>query len=98
MTKAMVRVIEVQSGECLFETQMEHIDLAYKYASEMEEHGIDVKITSPSLPETLGMSLGATSEQQEALRRELQDEMDSHDSACSSCVTSLRAKHDSLPQ
>jgi hypothetical protein len=89
MSNAKVKVIEIHSGECLYETDLTQIESAYVFAKEMEEHGIEVRLDSPSLPETLGISLGATSDQQAALRQELNDEIDSHDSACSSCVTSI---------
>lgn len=81
-----VRVLEAQSEEVLFTCSMEDIEKAYAYALELEALGVDVKIVAPSLPETLGASLGVSEEEKGRLRQELDDEVDSHNSVCSSCT------------
>lgn len=79
-----VRVIEEQSDTILFECEMKDIEKAYQYAVELEGMGIDVKIQAPSLPESLGESLGVSSFELNRLKIEIQDEIDSHGQACSS--------------
>ena len=70
------------SGEVLFKTSIENAEAAYKEASKLEEMGLDVSIESPSLPETLISSLGADQTDREHLKKEIDDEIDSHNSCC----------------
>lgn len=79
-----VKVIEEQSQTVLFECDMENIEKAYRYAVELEGMGIDVKILAPSLPESLGESLGVSSFELNRLKVEIQDEIDSHGQPCAS--------------
>jgi uncharacterized membrane protein len=77
-----VKVMEVQSGQILFECSLDNIDSAYQYSAKMNEMGIDVKIVAPSVHETLGKALGKNSTEQDAYSQTLQEEHDSHDSCC----------------
>lgn len=87
MSETKVRVIDAIGGECLFECSMEDVERAYQFATQMEELGLDVKIDAPSLPETLGSSLGASEDQRRLLKQELEHEIDSHNSPCGGCET-----------
>lgn len=69
-------------GQVLFECSIEKLDLAFEKAKEYEEMGIDIKIDAPSLPESLGLALGMSSEDQAILKKELQDEVDDHGTEC----------------
>lgn len=77
-----IRVLEVQTKECLFSCDHEELERAYEFAKQMEELGIDVEIESPSAAQSLATSLGASTEE---LARELEEEIASHD--CDGCST-----------
>jgi uncharacterized cupredoxin-like copper-binding protein len=77
-----IKVIEVNSGELLKEFAIEEQDEAYQYATQMEQMGLDVKVQSPSLPETLADSLGSNKEEIEEMGREIEDEISSHITCC----------------
>lgn len=74
-----VKVIEITSGEVLFSCTMEQRDKAYDYAEQMEAMGIDVRIDSPSCPETLATALSASKESIDSLKKAIDDEIKSHD-------------------
>lgn len=74
-----VKVIEINSNEVLFSCDISSIDDAYNYAEKMESMGLDVKIVSPSCPETLATSLGATNESLNDLKEMIDEEIKSHD-------------------
>ena len=77
-----VKVIEIQSGQVLFECSLEQIDLAYQYSAKMRELEVDVKILAPSVHESLGQALGKTSTEMAAYEKTLEEEHHSHDSCC----------------
>jgi len=77
-----VKVMEVQSGQILFECSLDDIDTAYQYSAKMNELGVEVKVVAPSVHETLGNALGKNSEEQDIYTQTLQEEHDSHDSCC----------------
>jgi len=77
-----IKVIEVMSGEVLQSFSLSQQDDAYTYATQMEQLGLDVKITSPSLPETLAISLGKKNQDIQNLREEIEQEIDSHQNCC----------------
>ena len=61
---------------------------AYAFATQMEEAGLDIQIVAPGLTETLIQSLGASQEEIESYKQELQEEIDGHndsDFGCSVC-------------
>ena len=88
-----VKVIEEQSQTVLFECDLEKIEDAYRYAVELEGMGIDVKILSPSLPESLGESLGMSSFELNRLKIELEEEIDSHGQPCGSDSCAYKSSH-----
>lgn len=55
-----VRVIDNISGSILLETSMEKLSDAYSFAALMEEQGLDIRIDTSAVTETLIKSLGAS--------------------------------------
>ncbi len=86
-----VKVIDILSEETLFQCEINEIEKAYAYAEQMEEIGLDIKITAPSAPETLARSLGASEENIHHLVDEIHQEIKDHDiegqfTSCTFCV------------
>lgn len=73
-----------QTEQVLASYTLEERDLAFSYAAELEEMGIEVFIKEPSLPETLINSLGATPKERAQLQKEIDEEIDSHGTECGS--------------
>lgn len=78
MTQKTVKIIENNSKEILFETTQKNIDLAYKKVIEFEEMGLDVDIITPSVSQSLIMSLGASEKDVDELRKSELAEIESH--------------------
>lgn len=87
-------LLKDQEGQILASYSLEQRDQAYKYAEELEEMGIEIKLEEPSLPETLIRSLGADSIDTETLRNEIDEEISSHGEPC--CDTTFAATHHQL--
>jgi len=86
-----VKVIEQSSQEVLFECEIHEMEKAYNYAEQMEEMGLDIKIVSPSAPETLARALGSSEEQIAGLKKQIDSEIESHNiedqfESCTFCV------------
>lgn len=77
-----VKVIETQSQTVLFECPVDEADKAFRYAVEMEGHGVDVTLRSPSVPESLAETLGISEEDKIKLRAVLEQEIEDHDDSC----------------
>ena len=77
-----IRVIDVQTGQCLFECSMVESDKAYHFAAEMEKIGLDIKVQAPTLSQTLSSSLGLSQEAQAAYEESLEEEIEQHESSC----------------
>ena len=73
-----VKVIDKLEGQTILECPVEEQDKAFEYAKQMEELGLDVKIDSPSVPESLARVLGAREQEIQNLRHEIDKEIDSH--------------------
>lgn len=73
-----VQVIDILSGQVLFDCDLNQIDKAYSKASEFEEMGLDVKVSAPGLTESLISSLGASAEEIAAYKQGLEEEISSH--------------------
>lgn len=84
-TNQQVKVIDGENQQ-LFSCNVEQIDLAYEFAKEMEELGIEVFIKSPSLPETLAQSLGARSDHLKIIRESMDEEISAHITPNSCCA------------
>jgi hypothetical protein len=74
-----IKVIEVQSKQVLFECELQQIDQAYQYATQMEELGLDVKIVSPSITRELSHSLGVSEADWAKIATALDDEIAEHE-------------------
>jgi hypothetical protein len=81
-TKIKVTVADTQTGQILFECAPSEQDKAYHYAAQMEEMGLDVKVTSPTLNESLAQSLGLGPEAMQRYQGSLQEEIEHHDGSC----------------
>lgn len=77
-------------GQELASFNLEDKEAAFNYAEKLEEMGISVNLKEPSLPESLISSLGASNSDREQLRREIDEEIDSHDTP--SCGTIKKAE------
>ena len=75
--ESKIKLLDSES-QLLYEFSMEDSEAAYAKAKELEEMGIDVKLDAPSLPETLGGTLGMSCTDKEILRNEIEDEIESH--------------------
>ena len=80
-------VIHSESKEVLFKTDIDNIDQAYSFMNDMVEMGLEVELIVPSTAQTLAHSLGASPEEQEKLKQELHDEIDSHNEEDSCCYS-----------
>lgn len=79
--KNLVQVLDTE-GQILFSCPVEEEEKAFEYARQMEELGIEVKLSSPSVSETLIQSLGASEEDTQKLREEIIHEIEEHDTGC----------------
>jgi hypothetical protein len=77
-----VRVIDLQSGQTLFECSMQNSEKAYQFAAEMEEMGLDLKVVVPTLSATLASSLGLSRDEQTAYETSLEEEIEDHGGSC----------------
>lgn len=77
-----IRVLDVQTGQSLFECPMDQSEKAYEFAARMEEMGLDVKVDAPTLGDTLSQSLGLSREAQEAYRQSMEEEIEQHEGSC----------------
>jgi len=78
--------IKDAAGQILKSFDLQDRDKAFDYANELEEMGIEVTLNEPSLPETLIMSLGASTKEREDLMTELNEEIDDHVPTCCSAA------------
>jgi len=80
-----VKVIELESNDVLFTCESDEQEKAYAYAAQMEEFGLQVKVLSPSVFETLAFGLGVEGEELEEFVGSVTDELEDHagrDSCC----------------
>jgi len=73
-----VQVISVESKEVLYSCEVIDEEKAYAYASQMEEIGIEVKIISPNVTDTLSDALGLSVENQEKFQESIFEEIHDH--------------------
>jgi hypothetical protein len=79
MSRNLVKVIELNSKDKIFECSLEEIEKAYEFAKEMEAIGLDVKIEAPGLPESLANELGVSKEDLQKLKESIDFEIDEHE-------------------
>lgn len=89
-TESKVKVIDINSEQVLFECDMTKIESAYQYASEMEQMGLDVKVISPTITETLCDSLGIELDARADYEQSVFSEIEDHDGSC--CATPVTDK------
>ena len=77
-----IKVIDRETGQSLFECALSESEKAYAFAAQMEEMGLDVKVKSPTLSDTLSSSLGLSPEAQAAYQDSLEEEMEQHEGSC----------------
>lgn len=75
--ESKIKLLDSES-QLLYEFPVDQVEAAYAKAKELEEMGIDVTLDAPSLPETLGDTLGMTSQDKKTLRAEIEEEIESH--------------------
>lgn len=89
--KPKIQVLDVNTQQVLFETSLEHSEEAGRFAAEMEEIGLDVKIVTPTLAETLTNSLGYSQETMNDYLESMDHELEHHEGSC--CVDDSDFKH-----
>jgi hypothetical protein len=77
-----IRVVDNHTGQCLFEFSVEESEKAYTFAAQMEEMGLDVIVESPTLTDTLSVSLGLSLEQRAAYLKSMDEEIENHEGSC----------------
>lgn len=80
--KLKIQVLDVQTDQILFECSIGDSEKAYEYAAQMEEMGLDVKVQSPTLSQTLTSSLGLSREEIAEYERSMEEEIEHHDGSC----------------
>ena len=80
--KSKIKVIDVQSGQTLFECALNDSEKAYKFAAEMEGMGLDIKVVNPTLAQTLTTSLGLTNTEVAAYEASMEQELEEHEGSC----------------
>ena len=80
--KSKIKVLDVQSGQILFECSLDEEEKAYRFAAEMEGMGLDIKVVNPTLAQTLTTSLGLSSTEVAAYEASMQEEIEEHDGSC----------------
>lgn len=85
MTSAQIKIIDNISQSILASFDIDESDAAYKFASEMEEMGLDIKISSPSIAETLGETLGVNEAEMDEFKESMEAEISSHLDRSDSC-------------
>lgn len=77
MSSSKIQIFDSENN-LLKEFKQNQTDQAYEYAEQMELMDIEVRIVSPSLPQTLAETLGAKQEELAILQQELEEEIDDH--------------------
>lgn len=85
MSQNKVKVIDVNSEKTLFECDIKEIEQAYRYAAELEEMGLDIKIMAPTITQTLTDSLGMNHDEKEEYQQSVTAEIEDHEGHDSSC-------------
>jgi hypothetical protein len=80
--KSKIKIVDSLNNEILKEFPMEDSQAAYEYAAQMEGYGLEIKIVSPTITETLAESLGLSADMKEDLRQSVIAELEEHDGSC----------------
>lgn len=81
-TSSLVQVIDESSQQVLFECDVAHAEKAFEYAAKMEQMGLEVRIVSPTITETLCDSLGIELDKRADYEQSVFDEIADHDGSC----------------
>jgi hypothetical protein len=80
--KSKIQVQDTQTQQVLFECAINESEKAYQFAAEMEELGLDVRVISPTLSETLTESLGLSQQELRQYQESMEEEIDQHEGSC----------------
>ncbi len=78
MSHSTIKLKDNSTDEIIYEFQINEQEKAFSKARELEEMGIDVKISTPTSIETLGVALGADHQALEKVSCEINEELESH--------------------
>lgn len=87
MSQSQIQVVDNLSNEILYECSIEDSEKAYAFATEMEEMGLDIKIISPTITQTLTDSLGMSHDEKEEYENSVVAEIHDHEGGC--CTTEV---------
>ncbi len=86
-----IKIIEINSGECLFECAIDQSEIAYQRATHYDSLGLDVKVVIPSTTRTLFDALNNSEKDWENVEEELNQEINDHDGCVDdSCTSELK--------
>lgn len=77
--KLKIQVLEQNSGSILQEFDLDQMDQAYALAANLEEMGLDIHISNPTLSDTLSHSLGLSEDEIQAYKDSLIEEIEEHE-------------------
>lgn len=80
--KPKIKVLSVHTNEVLFSCGMDEAEKAYQFTASMEELGLELKVVTPTLSQTLTQALGLTVDEQAAYEDSLIEEIEQHDVGC----------------
>lgn len=80
--KPKVKVVSVHTNEALFTCDMDQAEKAYQFMASMEELGLELKVITPTLSQTLTSALGLSIDEQTAYEDSLIEEIEQHDGSC----------------
>lgn len=79
MIDDQVKVIETLSRQVLFQCTVEEEAKAHQFAQDMEQLGVDVKVETPNIFQTLASKLGATDTDWKEYQQSMEQEIYEHD-------------------
>jgi hypothetical protein len=80
--KMKIQVLDVHTGQSLFECPLTESEKAYAFAAQMEEMGLDVEVKNPTLSQTLTASLGLSQTEVAEYEKSMEEEMEHHEGSC----------------
>ena len=81
-TTSLIQVLSVDSEEVLFECETNKAEEAFEYAAKMEQMGIEVRVVSPTITESLCDSLGIELDKRADYEQSVFEEIADHDGSC----------------
>ncbi len=77
-----IKIIDKQTQQILFEYPINEADQAYAQAGQLEEMGLDIMISMPTLSESLSQSLGHGPQVTAAYLESVEEEIEHHEGSC----------------